>query len=273
MTKRILLNGFILAASIAAMSLAVMPSTVSASGSRFSGSTTTRDENNNICLNFEEVEILLPSDWAGKCRMITATNRVSFYHLGSNDKFRQEYPDANGGLLFSVNYTTGLGYLEEPSYLTIGEADGGHYYASFPTDVQAYIEDPATASEYFDLYADMEWIKDHMSLVYNGDSESAWIDSDSSDEYIFPQSSSAYLKEEDFDGMTAQQIQMAINEIYARHGRKFVMTEVQEYFNSLSWYVGTVEAADFDVNVMNTYEGANINLMVKLMNNLNNQTN
>lgn len=264
MTKRILLNGFMIAASIAAMSLAVMPATVSAAGSRFSNSTTTRDANNNICLNFEDVEVILPSDWAGKCRMVTYSDFVSFYHLASNDKLREE-GYSTGGLLFNINYSTDQGYVNGPDYMTIGASDGGYYYATFPTDVQAYTGDQTIASEYFALFSDIEWIKANMSLVHYGDSEAVWVDPDSSDEYIFPQSSSEYLTAEDFAGMDAKQIQMAINEIYARHGRKFVMTDVQEYFNSLSWYVGTVEAADFDVSVMNQYEGANINLMVELL--------
>lgn len=264
MTKRLFLNGLIIAASIAAMTFVTMPTTVSADGSRFGGSTTTRDTNNNICLNFDEVEVILPSDWAGKCRMVTYSDYVSFYHLASNDKLREE-GYSTGGLLFSIYYTTDQGYTNGPNYMTIGAADGGYYYAAFPTDVQAYMDDQAIASEYFDLFSDMDWIQENMSLVHYGDSETVWVDPDAGDEYIFPQSSSEYLTAEDFAGMDAQQIQMAINEIYARHGRKFVMQEVQAYFDALSWYEGTVEAADFDVSVMNQHEGANINLMVELL--------
>ena len=58
---------------------------------------------------------------------------------------------------------------------------------------------------------------------------------------------------------------MAINEIYARHHRKFVLQEVQDYFNGKSWYSGTIEAADFDPTVLNQCENENIALMVKYM--------
>ena len=74
------------------------------------------------------------------------------------------------------------------------------------------------------------------------------------------------MSESDLVLLDADRIQMAINEIYARHHRKFVLKEVQDYFNTKSWYSGTIEAADFDTNVMNDYEAANINLMVKVMN-------
>lgn len=272
MKKQLIWKGFLTAASIAAMTFATMTTTVSAVSSRFGGSTTTRDANNNICINFEEVEVVLPADWAGKCRMVTSSDRVTFYHLGSNDMYRQEGIDT-AGTLFAVNFSTDLSYTDNPDYMDIGETDEGYYYATFPTDVQAYTDDANVASEYFALYADIDWISENISLVYYGDDSAVWTDSDPSDEYIFPQSSDEYLTVADMEGMDADQIQMAINEIYARHGRKFVLEHVQEYFDALSWYEGTVEAADFDVNVMNQYEGANIGLMVKQMNAVKEQTN
>lgn len=270
MKKHLIWKGILTAASIAAMTFATMTTTVSAEGNRFS-STTSRDANNNICINFDEVEVILPSDWAGKCRMVTSSDSVNFYHLDSHDKFKEE--GFAGGRLFGIYFSTAQDYTDNPDYMDIGMTDEGYYYATFPTDVQAYTNDAAVASEYFSLYEDMDWIKENIFLVYHGDSQETWVDSDTSDEYIFPQSSSEYLELEDLAGMDADQIQMAINEIYARHGRKFVLQHVQEYFDSLSWYEGTVEAADFDVSVMNQYEGANINLMVKQMNVVKNQAN
>lgn len=46
---------------------------------------------------------------------------------------------------------------------------------------------------------------------------------------------------------------------------KFAMKEVQDYFNSKSWYNGYIEPNDFDVSVMNSYESQNIGLLVKWM--------
>ena len=39
---------------------------------------------------------------------------------------------------------------------------------------------------------------------------------------------------------------MARNEIYARHGRLFIDEELQNYFDSCSWYEGYIEPEDFD---------------------------
>ena len=54
--------------------------------------------------------------------------------------------------------------------------------------------------------------------------------------------------------------ELAKNEIYARHGRKFVTQRIADYFNSKSWYKGTVEPETFDADtsVFNEYEVANI---------------
>ena len=112
------------------------------------------------------------------------------------------------------------------------------------------------------MSADLEWIVDNIRLI---GPNTSYLVEDADDDYILPQSSTAYLSESDLAGMDSDMIQMAINEIYARHGRKFVMESVQDYFNAKSWYVGTVEAEDFDIKVMNQYESANIDLMVKVM--------
>lgn len=256
-----ILKGIFTAASIAAMTLAAMPTTVSAESSRFS-STTSRTENGDICINFEEVEVILPSDWAGLCRMVTSSDQVTFYHVQSQDSYRQEGIEGSGWL-FAIHFTSNPDFSGYPNdFLTIGETAEGFYYTTSPSDVQAYVNDQAIASEYFSLFEDVDWIQENISLVYYEEGGDSWTEETLSDEYIFPQSADSYLTSEDLSGMSADDIQMAINEIYARHNRKFVMKEVQEYFDSKSWYEGTVEADDFDISVMNTYEGANINLMV-----------
>lgn len=47
---------------------------------------------------------------------------------------------------------------------------------------------------------------------------------------------------------------MALNEIYAKHGKKFEDKEVMEYFESKTWYEGTIEDDAFDESVLNPYE-------------------
>lgn len=79
-----------------------------------------------------------------------------------------------------------------------------------------------------------------------------------SGEYICPGSDSRYLTESDVEGLTDWELMMAINEIYARHGRLFKDKTIQAYFDKLSWYNGYVDPDDFDVSVFNAYEKANV---------------
>ena len=83
----------------------------------------------------------------------------------------------------------------------------------------------------------------------------------SSRDYIFPDSNSRYLTDEDLSGYSSDQLELAKNEIYARHGRKFVTQRIADYFNSKSWYQGTVDPDTFDAqqgSIFNEYEIANI---------------
>jgi len=222
--------------------------------------TTSRNEDNDIRIDFQDLWLLLPDSWSGKCQMGVGTDGVSFYQTKSRQLWTKELGSPNGGWLFSISYTLDDDYLDNPNYQTIGQGpDGGTYYATFPTDLQAYTEDAEAYGEYMQMTNDMPWVKEH--IVLSNESPIV-IEGD----YIFPQSSTSYLSESDLVLLDADRIQMAINEIYARHHRKFVLKEVQDYFNTKSWYSGTIEAADFDTNVMNDYEAANINLMVKVMN-------
>lgn len=63
--------------------------------------------------------------------------------------------------------------------------------------------------------------------------------------YVLKDSASKTLGDSDISGLSDDQICIAQNEIWARHGRKFENKWLQDYFNGQSWYSGTIEAADF----------------------------
>ena len=89
------------------------------------------------------------------------------------------------------------------------------------------------------------------------------VTEDTRSEYIFVDADIRYLTQEEVDKLSLQAVCYAKNEIYARHGRKFLSTELQEYFNDKSWYQGTVEAEKFSPSVFNKYESDNIQILVK----------
>jgi hypothetical protein len=79
--------------------------------------------------------------------------------------------------------------------------------------------------------------------------------------YIIPDSSSRYLTASDVSGLSKSELRLARNEIYARHGRRFDDEELQAYFDSKSWYNGTIPASDFSNSALSKLEKANVDLI------------
>lgn len=84
-------------------------------------------------------------------------------------------------------------------------------------------------------------------------------------DYILDGSDSRYISRSELTGLSKQQLNYALNEIYARHGRKFSSSELQNYFNSKSWYKGTISPSAFDESTLNKYEAANVGTIVSYM--------
>ena len=82
--------------------------------------------------------------------------------------------------------------------------------------------------------------------------------------YVIADSSSRKLTEADIKNLTNDQISIAQNEIWARHGRKFKNKWLQEYFNKQSWYKGTIEPQDFNYTG-NEYESANASFLIGIL--------
>ncbi len=95
------------------------------------------------------------------------------------------------------------------------------------------------------------------------ESEEAEETADIREEFIFWDSDSRYLTDEEVSGLSKEEIRFAINEIYARRGRAFTTPELEEYFSSKSWYTPEFSEKEFSVSVFNQYERANIDLLAK----------
>lgn len=86
--------------------------------------------------------------------------------------------------------------------------------------------------------------------------------------YIINESDSKYLAKTDISNLTVKQLNYAKNEIYARHGRIFLSQELNDYFNTQSWYKGLIQPNDFSDNSLNGFEKANIKLLSDMENSL-----
>lgn len=81
-------------------------------------------------------------------------------------------------------------------------------------------------------------------------------------EFILPDSSVRVLDKSELAGFSAEQCRLARNEIYAKHGRMFDDAGLQNYFNSRSWYHGTIPAKQFNDNMLSDIEIQNRNLII-----------
>jgi len=84
------------------------------------------------------------------------------------------------------------------------------------------------------------------------------------DSYILPNSSNEILTAADLEGLSNDDLRLARNEIYARHGRLFNDAALQEYFNAQSWYIGNIPAEDFsEKEELSAIERKNIAFIAK----------
>lgn len=152
--------------------------------------------------------------------------------------------------------------------MTIEEADvllGDRY---------AYADETEGEKEYIDLNSRISvW------LFYNGNIitqilamnlTEEEIQSYSGGEYIFSDSDKKYLSEDEVRSVTAENMLIGRNEIFARHGYIFQDEGLKAYFESMSWYEGTVPSDQFNSEaVFNDFEKKNVELIKRVEDEIN----
>ncbi|SEF41035.1 YARHG domain-containing protein [Lachnospira multipara] len=93
-------------------------------------------------------------------------------------------------------------------------------------------------------------------------STEAETESTDNSEYVIADSDTRLLTKEDLVGLTQEELRIARNELYARHGRKFNDEALQSYFDSKSWYKGTIEPNDFTDDMLTETELKNKDTIV-----------
>ena len=119
----------------------------------------------------------------------------------------------------------------------------------------------------YDLYADLEnpvgslrilsdntsWNIETFRMLREGESLPAVSEKDC---YLLP-SDRRKLSDADLDALSQQEVKLARNEVFARHGRKFKDSTIRSYFEGKNWYSGKIDSAVFDQNMdsyLNDYE-------------------
>lgn len=80
---------------------------------------------------------------------------------------------------------------------------------------------------------------------------------------FFPESSEQYLSDYDVSGLNEDQLQKAINDIFARNGLFFETQRFQDYYDGQTWYYGYTYDKDEIQSGFNDVEKKNIDLMRK----------
>ena len=122
------------------------------------------------------------------------------------------------------------------------------------------------SSEDLDYYDDSDLSEDDYDSDLSEDDYDSDLDEDSDNysdsseenEYVLPDSAKRKLKKSDLKGLSIEELRIARNEIYARHGRMFDDKKLQKYFDSQSWYEGTVPASEFSEDVLSSVEKKNV---------------
>lgn len=198
---------------------------------------------------WQEISITLPEGWEDRCVIEENENGFSIFQKAS----RQERADS--GFICGY-YRTGELTASEGcgEYLTAYTDDGMLYYLIQPMDVDCAVTEGEIVNEYIGMCGQTAELNYSLQIAASGVHYDA-------EEYIFPLSSIYLLDNNVVEYYSGNELWIAKNEIYARHGRRFTNEYLQQYFNRCSWYEGTVPAEQFEDSVLSQIEKDNISLL------------
>lgn len=147
------------------------------------------------------------------------------------------------------------------------EEDNTDLDSEFGEEDDIDMESDAWEEDDYDSDTDYEMEdEENLDEVLDDDADYETEDEDYSDYYIFADSDTRVLSDSELRYCDAETLRLGRNEIYARYGRRFQDEELQQYFDSMPWYVGLIEPDEFDESVLNKYEKKNLKKIVKYEN-------
>ena len=220
------------------------------------------DEKNTdgILIKGKYFTVTLPDEWKDKYIYEEMEEEYGYY-MGFYEK--ESHEAEYGGWLFSIAIPEDATF-QEPSYNYIGqiEIDGKEksMIVVWPTDVQFTDE---TADAYTELFGLSE---DVIYTIEPNDGITIRENEDIFGTYVIPGSDMRYVSESEIEFYSSDELRLARNEIYARHGLIFKSEDLKEFFSSREWYNGTV--SNVDEIELNEYEKANVKLIQQMEENI-----
>ncbi len=188
--------------------------------------------------SWQEITMIIPEEWQDKYFIEEFDTGFSFIQKASYEK--NEYMGFVCGIVRSDTYS---GDYPGSTFIAYSD-DGVFYYLTYPTDVTFYADDERISAEYMAMSEKIDWIAGSVTIA----DENIHYDAN---QYILVNSSLSPIEEYQLVNLSDNQLWIARNEIYARHGRIFKNAYLNSYFNSCSWYhpiEGKTEVADSELS-------------------------
>lgn len=199
--------------------------------------------------SWQEITISIPDSWEGKYQIEQVEDGFALIQTASQEKLE--------GMGFICGFYRADGMMPDMAGATpLAYTDTQTYYMSVPTDVSFYYEDEKISQEYLDMAGLAGAVAETLEIDKEGVRYNP-------DEFILPLSSTVLAKEENLFNYSDNELAIARNEIYARHGRQFDSAYLQNYFETCSWYEGTIPAKEFDESVLSQIETDNLQMIKK----------
>ena len=107
---------------------------------------------------FEQgITITMSEEWYQNTFVQAELASITFYHKDSYEKYK-DIGIEDGGKLFTVGCSVNSDFkdLDEMTYIGFDEEEVLNYYATKPTDYQAYVSDPEVKAEYDSLWSTVD---------------------------------------------------------------------------------------------------------------------
>jgi len=196
---------------------------------------------------WNEITVTIPDAW--KDQYTIEESESGFYFLQKASAEKEE----------GMGYLCGFSYSDGPTYEMAGErllayTDSQMYYMTVPTDVSFYYEDETISAEYQEMSQYVVAMGESIQVEKEG------VHYDPR-EYLFPMSNVLEIDAGMLSNYNDNDLWIARNEMFARHGLRFESAYLQEHFDACSWYEGTVEPEQLDESVFSDVEKTNLELI------------
>lgn len=199
---------------------------------------------------WQEVSITIPDAWEGSYEIVDEANGFSIFQKASKEK------NETMGFLCGVYRSNQFSDSGAGETLAAYTDDGTLYYVMLPTDVTCYTEDEAIFAEYVEMLEIVPWIAGSLQIA----GENVHYDAS---QYEIPVSSILLLNEFQLVNFSDNELWIARNEIYARHGKIFQNEYLSRYFNTCSWYQPIEGKTEVGERELNEVEIENIKMILE----------